>query len=167
MIDSTVAIYLIVVVSVIYSVAIVAVVKKLNKRIKNLVYDNKDLLHNIINMKWEQQRKFVFPVETKITPYDIAKTNGEYVDYVSRKIIQSFADSVVKHYEKQLLTRIKDTLYSVTAETMFGNPAGVTIRVCIPAFRIIPEEINATIKKNERGEYYGMCGNLRNNMEVD
>lgn len=28
--------------------------------------------------------------------------------------------------------------------------------------RIIPEEINASIKKKECGEYYGMFDNLRN-----
>ena len=142
-------VYVFAAISLAYAVVIVAVVRKFKKKIRSLESDNKDLLHKIVQMKFEQQRKFVFPVETRITPYDIANTNGEYVDYVSRKIAQSFADSVVKHYEKQLLTRIKDTLYSVTAETMFGNPAGVTIRVCIPAFRLIPEEINASIKKKK------------------
>lgn len=158
-------VYVFAAISVAYAVVLVAVVRKFKKKIRSLKCDNKDLLHKILQMQYDLQRKFVFPVETRIMPIDLAKTDFKYVDYVSRKIVDSFANSVAKHYEKPLLERIKDLLSKVSAESEFGIPMMQTIRILIPAYRIMPEHITVTLKGKECGESYGTCGKLRNSME--
>lgn len=158
-------VYVFAAVYVAYAVLLIAVVRKFKKKIRSLECDNKFLLHKNLQMHYDLQRKFVFPVETRITPYDIANSNGEYVDYVSRKIVDSFAHSVAKHYETQLLERIKDLLSRVSTESMFDIPVGETIRILIPAFRIMPEHITVTQKDKVCGKSYGTCGKLRNRME--
>lgn len=148
-------VYVFAAISVAYAVVLVAVVKKFKKKIRSLKCDNKYLLNKIAQMQYDLQRKFVFPVETRIMPIDLAKTDFKYVDYVSRKIVDSFANSVAKYYETPLLERIKDLLSKVSAESEFGIPMMQQIRILIPAFRIVPEHITVTLKGEECAERFG------------